>query len=308
MSRVIKATLAITLITILLQPFFVTSCGKFRLFKPESSLLLIPEQKDLGIIKPGEKTSTVIHVIYSFGKFSRPKGFFLYENPTEIELSVKSKPSWCEVELDKNKFFADIPLKAFLFGGNQTFSVNLTVKVKDDAPGYEKEKIIITAFAKENGNIPEAKADCDVLVEADFLPNVEVKMSKPFIYLKSDETCVVSINVTNKSNMDVIVSFEIGSNLSLLSIELPANDTVRIDETKGFQLLLHAKEIKKSREVTVPLKIFYSAGEKGGFIEKDVRIRLIGTKSKEIPIDPIIAILIVVLVIAIVIRVKRYGK
>ena len=308
-QKLISISILLMLTTSML--FFVTpSAARPYLLHSKSNIMINPEKSDLGVVDPGDSVSTTINVVYSFTKFAQPKGFLLLSSePTKINVSIESKPSWCSVELDKTHFSVKIPAIDFLSGGNISFSVKLNVTVSEDAPGYEDGKITLKVEAAENGNIPSSENTTTVKIKPSFIPEIEVETTGYWIHLEPGNSTTVDINVTNTGNMDIVARLNTTQSLTkTLSVILPSETQIGMGETKTLKVIVKANESKDyvNVEETIPLTLTYHAKNHdsltGDPTDISVEVRVKSVRKPSFTVDP----LIVAIVIAVIILVAAF--
>jgi len=312
----------IAVLTTLVMGFLVVpqpASAKLKIFNVSSALAMEPDDRNLGVLSEGETVSTNITIAYIYNKFALPKGIFMLSPaPTKIEITVESKPSWCDVELEKTELSADIPLNAVLLGGNETFRVRVNVSLTSrDAPGYEEGIIVIKAKAEKNGNINASEAECRIRVKPDFFADIAVSENYFDLSLSPGDEETVFVDITNKANMDIVASIDIDETIlpDILEISVPESIEIGVKDTERVQIEIRAKEYdgKINERYTIPLVLSYHAKDyselKGESVNIDLDVRVKGEAKNSFNIlDPVIieGIIIVVLIIALIAVVVRY--
>ncbi|HEC81113.1 MAG TPA: hypothetical protein ENI42_01625 [Thermoplasmatales archaeon] len=307
MKNPVKLTSVLMLLMLTTSVLFFTTPSAARpyILHSKSDITITPEASDLGVVDPGESVGTTLKIVYSYTKFAEPQGFLLLSSkPTNINVSIESKPSWCSVEVDKTRFSAKIPAINFLSGGNISFSVKLNVTVADDAPGYEDGRITVKVEAAENGNIPSCENTTTVKVKPSFVPEVEVETTGYWIRLEPGNSTMVDINVTNTGNMVIVARLNLtGSLPKTLSVTLPSETQIDVGETKTLKVMVKANESEDyvNVEETIPLTLTYHAKNydslTGDPTDILVEVRVKSERKPSFTIDPLVAVIVVAVII-----------
>ena len=100
------------LILLLFSISFTFQKGNAReyFFKTDSYINISTNNTNLGALSYEDGDIKIpINISYEYERYSRPDNFpFKTQKPTNIVVSIESKPDWCYVSLNDSKFSVDI--------------------------------------------------------------------------------------------------------------------------------------------------------------------------------------------------------
>lgn len=125
---------------------------------------------------------------------------------TVVHLSVESKPDWLGIAHEEKIL---VPVKST----QQESRVNTTFAfyVKGDTvpPGLRPATVTMKVRAEENGQISEATNTFSWIIEADYLPAVDLEPDPSTVYLSSGEIERIEVTLSNEGNAPVLPSWRL---------------------------------------------------------------------------------------------------
>lgn len=255
----IKKTLTIIFFCLLIFNIVtIISQARPYILKTNSSISLSSDNTDLGIVIPESGNATMnIMIKYEYNKFARPIGFPLpnRKTPTTISISVESKPSWCEINLDNYQFNA--PIGSFLKKGTVNFNTTLTATIpQQSATAFSEEKIVLNATAQKNGNIVASSTLYELTISPGFIPNLEYSFLNRSITLKTGEEGNVSLFLKNKCNSKINVEISANTTEELIGIGLPSIESLDVGDEITIPISLKVYSIKSTNSKNVSVELF----------------------------------------------------
>ena len=322
MSKIRRSFIAIWMISLLALILQIAPENAHAgLLRAKSELKMMAEEDYFYEVQLNREMETKLTISYSWGRLAIPAGYFLLRpSPTRIDIEIASKPSWCEVELEKKNLSAEMSMLS-IFGGNVTLETRVRFRiVSKDAPGLEEGRIVLVAVAEKNGNINSSSASCEIVIVPAFYPDVEVDNDYFSLILSPGEERELEVEVENRGNMEIVASIELAEELpELVSIDTTFARSIDIDPGEKKILRFRVKIERYEKEIEeryiIPLELSYFAKGheelKGESIGIDLDLRIKGqpkpiiSKDTMVIIEGVVILVLLIALIAVIVRCRR---
>lgn len=181
---------------------------------------------------PGGNMSLQIGGAYQFPAGSAPQPnpspeYSENTTPTEIRFSAKALPSWVvSAEFVPPVVLVKVPLAKQAQGGTESFSANVTLSVKPDAPALNREDIVVAAEASANGNLAAAQGESPPLkIRVAPVGKLNVTSETDAIVAGGRWSTVV-YQVRNEGNSEIVAKLNVTVKPENSEVEFPKTITL----------------------------------------------------------------------------------
>ncbi len=189
----------------------------------------------------------------------------------DILLNLEKKPEWCDVEIEDKTITIDnittVP---------KTKTTKVNIKIKNDAPALDKEKIELSAKFESNPNwgltLSEDKINFTILPEYIGLINAEFYLPKnttEIILSQNKNTTLIPVNLTNIGNGESIITIKIKEIQQNWNISIDTPEIIILpDETETININITTPKTKEKQTTNLTLEITSKSTSKIDIDEK----------------------------------------
>jgi len=309
--RLRKKALSLLLLFWLINIIFFMPSVESRnyILKTQSTVTIISDETDFGILIPdSSEVYTNLTVIYEYGRLARPEGFPFprIKMPTIINLTIESMPEWCSVQLNQQRFEAEI--NTFFLPKTRTINFTTQIIAKIDsvsAPAFEEGIIKLNVTAEENGNIQSSSSSIEISITPDFIPSINVYTTNSSVDLMPGEQTTALIMVKNNGNAKIVASIENTTSSDNIEITLPNEKTIEVNEEVSFSIPIKALESDEKINISEDLMfiVTYYAYSDSTLLGEDIQFYILAnieSKNNDLISFDLIIILLIIAVISII--------
>lgn len=183
-------------------------------------------------LQPGKLEGLTVLVNYRWGAGATPApddpaSETNQTRPTRITLAVKQVPSWVEnASFDPAEVLAYVNPQVPGAGGNAALVANLIIGIRADAPALQREDIVVTATAEQNGNIPASSGESPpVKLRAAIVSKINVT-SEPSMIVPGGRWTAMPFTIRNDGNTELKVKLNVTARPQDSQVEYPETVTL----------------------------------------------------------------------------------
>lgn len=156
--------------------------------------------------------------------------------PTNITFAVKQLPSW----VIDGRFEPDyMLLDPQVGGGTSSGHIALLLNISPDAPALQREDIIVTATAAENGNIASSSGEsAPVKLRAGISPKLNVTGDTSLVIVGGGRWNLIPFTVRNDGNSEVTAKLNVTLRPEDSQVEAPATLVLKPGESQIVEVRL----------------------------------------------------------------------
>lgn len=171
-------------------------------------------------LDPGATTSLLSAVTYRYGQGARS------DEPTNVQLSVLSTPSWAQAHFNASNVTFPVPASSATSGRTDQRQVLLNVTVDPDAPAFAEGEVRVRAEAESNGNIASSEGTDTQAVRPAYAAELDVD-HRDRVPVPGGRRHAVPLHVTAVANSPTLADVTLEAK--------PANSRVTVPDPTRLQ-------------------------------------------------------------------------
>lgn len=160
-------------------------------------------------------------------------------SPTAITLSFSGAPAWAVATLAPPEVTVVANATPTPPATNSTSNALATLNVSftGEAPAYTPATILVTAQARENGQLANSSGQTEVEVQAGYAPSLRATADRSSVSLAPGETETVVVTLTNDGNGPTRVTPSVSGARGGIDVTLPSASTLGSRQAGGGQTM-----------------------------------------------------------------------